>query len=274
MKIMNGNNGSFQIPLEVLKDILSSGLIIIGNKKCGKSNAGKVILHQFIQKQKDFPNLKVKIFDTVFNWRYSFTSIPYILVNENNDTEEFLHKIALANSHLIVDVDYLYSDEAQEIIGEILEYDYLHKKQLKIANQGKITEYSLYLIEEAQNIIGTYALMRDVGKFWLKMVSEGRNMGINFIFIGQRAGDISPKAVERSQNYLIGRTLGDNNKRKVKSIAGKDVMERAEKLKVGEFIFYNGLHTYFVRFPLFKSNSKPYPYQYKPDNKPIWKLIK
>ena len=262
----------FEIPIETLRDILQSGLIIIGNKKCGKSNAGKVILQHFIKNQDKFGNLRIKIFDTVFNWRYSFTSIPYILVNEDNDTEERLKEIALKDSHLIIDVDYLYSDEAQETIGEILEYDYTHKKNLKIQNQGKITEWSLYLIEEAQNIIGTYALMKDVGKFWLKMVSEGRNMGVNFIFIGQRAGDISPKAVERSQNYLIGRTLGDNNKRKVRSIAGKDVMERAEKLKVGEFIFYNGINTYFVRFPLFKPNGYPYPLKLS-KNKPIWRKI-
>jgi len=251
---------TLEIPDEVLTEILETGIIFIGGKKCGKTDGCKWLIKKFLENPK-FANVRFRILDTALNWRYKFLKIPYFHLKD--DTLEFLDELAKYPQNVIVDVDFRDPSIRQLIESELAYISYDEQKQRKITQQGLVNNWVFYIIEEAQNIIGTYALKKDIGKDWLSMVSDGRNFGLTFGFIGQRAADISPEAVERCQSYLIGTLVGDNNKKKVRAISNKEVMENCTRLGRGEFIFWNGKIATPVKFPKWEFPEKPYPLELK-----------
>lgn len=135
---------------------------------------------------------------------------------------------------------------------------------------GKVVKWICYIIEEAQTIIGSNALRSRENRFWLKAISTGRNLGLSFVFITQRLADVSSKAVERCNGYLIGKTLGDNNLRKLRAVAGKQLSWLVRDLKVGEFYYYNG-QQHYIKFPLYKGKHKTI--MYKPQRNGIRDFI-
>lgn len=239
---------------QLIEDIKRAGLIIVGGRGVGKSNVAKVIASQLICG--DHPNLQVKITDSCQNWIHNFVDIPYQHINEETLIPDDVY---FGEESFIYDMELSDVGAVQETIGELVVTDYeVHREYKK---QGLLDEWIIWVVEEAQNVLGSYALNGNAGKVWLKIISESRNFNINFIFIGQRLADISTKAVERCEGYLFGRMTGDNDLKKVARICGKErgIHEVVPRLKIGEFIFWNGSDAYhLIDVPRFESERKPY----------------
>jgi len=252
------------IPKSILVDILKMRANILGNPRCGKTNLAKVVLSEFVKK---LPTIQIKVFDTCGVWRYDFLS-NFKFQEVNNTTR----KVYDGMDNILFDVEFSDSEEIMQFIGNDVKINYDLNRERKKAINGMLNldDWILYVLEEAQSSLGRYSLSRETGRIWLKMISEGANFGLGYLFIGQRAADISASVIERSTCYFIGKTTGENNTRKLKGITGKKagenelgipIYEKAKSLEQGEFIWWNGTSAYNFKCPLF---DKLYP-----NNKPI-----
>lgn len=249
------------IPKRFLLDILSRGCNILSDRQMGKTNLAKVIVSEMV-KQKFLA--QHRIFDTAQVWRHSFLS-TFKFQEINDETRQVYDGI----DNILFDVEYDDTERIMQFMGNTILLDYKLNRQRKKASNGVLTDWKVYTLEEAQNSLGSYSLNRETGRIWLKILSEGANFNLAFLMIGQRASDISTKAIERMQTYWIGRTSGDNNVRKLKGIvgnkAGSDTLgmplhEKARTLKIGEFLFYNGAEAWLFESPKFEDsypNQKP-----------------
>lgn len=251
---------------EIIKEMLQTGVVIAGAKGCGKSNAAKVLSSEIIK----IPNIQCRIFDSCQNWKHGFDS-SVICQTINEDTRS----LYIGDKNVLYDIELMDIERTMDVIGKIVSYDYSVQRRLKAIN--KMERYIVYLIEEAQNILGTYSLSRESGKLWIKMVSEGRNFNMAFVFIGQRMADISTKVIERANGYLFGRTSGDNDRKKINRIignatistrleneewirlSGNKISEEISTLNTGEFIYFNGKEGRFIKFPNYVNASTPIP---------------
>jgi len=250
---------------EIIQEILDTGLIIIGSKKCGKSNSAKVLASEIIR---GYPNIQCRIFDSCQVWVHEFDPILYHRINDN------IRFLYIGNKHILYNIEYLDPELRMKAIESIVRYD--RKQQEELKWKGQMNRWIVYIIEEAQNILGRYALSRESGKYWCTFISEGRNFNQAFVMIGQRAADISAQIIERAQGYLFGRASGDNDKSKIKRIVGKrarmvnqlvddewikitgdKIAEETGQLQVGELIYFNGEKGSMIKFPEYKSGTKP-----------------
>lgn len=249
------------IPRKILVDMLERGANILSNRQMGKSNLAQVIISEIVRQQ--LP-CQLKIGDTAQVWRHNFLSS--FKVQEINESTRQVYN---SDSNIIYDLEYQDSERIMQFMGNRVLKDYLMNRERKKVSSGKLNDWVLYCIEEAQNSLGSYSLNRQSGRIWLKMISEGANFNLAFIMIGQRASDITTKAIERMQTYWVGKTTGDNNTRKLKGIlgskAGEDQLgmplhERAKSLEKGEFLWWNGEEAWEFQCPLFADlypNNRP-----------------
>jgi len=249
---------------EIIQEILDTGLIILGAKKCGKSNTAKIIASEMIKN----PNFHIRIFDPCNNWVHEFEPIVYTRMNE--DTRYYYS----GNKNVLYDLEYVDAEEAMVRIGQIVLDDY--EKQRWLKNNGGMKKWVINFIEEAQDVLGRYSLSRNTGKLWMKLVSQGRNFNLAFVMIGQRGSDLSASVVERAQGYLFGRASGENDRRKIrrivgdarikeqygdgeewKRVTGEEIADEVARLDRGQFIYFNGQFGRLIQFPLYKSDNKP-----------------
>lgn len=244
------------IPKKILTDILSHRCNVISDSQMGKTNLVKVLVAEY--EKLDIP-VQRKVFDTAQVWRHSYLN-SFKFQEINDETQRVLD----AEDSIIYDIEYFEAQQISSFMGNIVLLDYQrNRERKKFTNGKKLNDWILYILEESQNSLGSMALNRSDGSVWLKAISEGANFNLSFLFIGQRAQDISTKALERSQTYFIGRTTGDNNTRKLKGLIGskagiesldgkgEPLHVRAQKLSVGEFIFWNGKEAWTFQCPLF-----------------------
>lgn len=239
---------------EILKQILQKRLVIIGNPQCGKTNATMFLARSFMKK----PDVRVFIFDSAINWMHRFDKIPYVNIEDlttelprGENVKDVLFNVSLFDPQ-----------EVKIALSQIILQDYSWRLELK-QNGLPIPYHSLYIIEEVQDVLGTMALRDAASRFLLKAVSEMGNFKMSAILIGQRLADVATPVIERSKMYLFLGATGDNDLRKIKSIAGASVAEKVKMLKTGESILYNGEETYYIKFPLFVANGKPQPLEEK-----------
>lgn len=251
-----------------MEEMLKSGLVVVGSKGCGKSNAVKEIISQILTGKALTEKIaRCKIYDTCQNWRHEFERIPFFEVDEYIHVDDYLIQ-GENNDVILYDFELSNVDDIMHLVGESIKRDFATNREMKKRGSGSIPYWDIYCIEEAQNVLGSYSLNKDTGKFWLKAISEGRNFNMAFIFIGQRLADISTKAIERAQGYLFGKITGDNDKNKIRRICGKiitvdnnhdvDIRAKISSLKQGQFIYWNGVQGWTIDFNLYKSNTKPY----------------
>jgi len=246
-----------QITLEeIIQKVLDSGQIIItGVKQTGKTNTAMWLMRTLMEST-PHKNLEMRtvIFDTVLNWRNRYDSIQYLNV------EDF--RILPTVLDLIVDIGYSDSNETRNAIGQIVMNDFARKRAMKEKFYGKVPYYDVYLIEEAQNCLGQFALNGEVGRFWLKIISECANYKMIFLFITQRLADVSTKVIERTRYFLLGSTSGDNDLAKIRRMGGRKLADYVSGLKKGQFILFDkdSKKQYRITFDLFIQNGKPYPF--------------
>jgi hypothetical protein len=254
---LSGQNVKYEDLLrDVVQKLLESGqLIIVGCKQTGKTNAAMCIMRE-IMNSAAHKNLamKTEIFDTVLQWHYNYDAVQYLNLED--------YRILPTVLDLIIDVPFTDSIETRNAIGQIVLNDFIKKRAMKEKFDGKVPFFDVFVVEEAQNILGSYSLQGDVGRFWLKVISEAMNFKMVFLFIGQRLADISSRVIERSRFFLLGATSGDNDLNKIKRMGGKNLANAVVGLHKGEFVFFDREEKSFwvIGFPKFVQNGKPYPY--------------
>lgn len=253
------------LPDALLREILKTGLVIVGGRGVGKSNAAKVITAEMIKRQ-PLP-IQCKFFDTVLNWRWEFEPI---LFQEIDEKTRFVYS---GIEHILYDIQLLETRDITFFIKKVIKNDFLKQMDLKKQLEGNLGEWELYMLEEASSSLDKYALRRKEGKIMLRVIAEGRNFNQCFIIIGQRLANISTSLVERCHGYLFGKMIGDNDLNKVRRICGsasgmrEEVKNLADK---GEFIYYNGSSAYKFNCPLYKVDTKPRKWIMKEEDKQIW----
>jgi len=216
------------------------------------------------------PLIQPKIFDPCSNWKWEFDDIFYQTINEN------IRYIYSGKKPILFDLDLLTQTETMDFVGKIALNDYMEQRKKKEILSGYNDRNILFVIEEAQNILGSYSLMRRNGRIWLKLISEGRNFGLSFVLIGQRASNISTSALERMQGLFLGKMVADNDLAKIRRICGRDtgIADQVKKLQdVGDFIYWNGSSAYRFACPLYKTNTKPTLWEISEEEKKRWEYL-
>lgn len=265
IEVKTVDQSSEVLPDPILREILKTGLVIVGGKGTGKSNAGKVVTAEIIKKQ-PLP-IQCKIFDTALNWRWQFEPI---LFQEINDRTRFVYS---GQKHILYDVDYIDETKLMDFITRITVNDYWKQRNLKTELEGNLLNWKLYTLEETQSSMSRFALMRKGGRKMLKMIAEGRNFNQSFIIIGQRLANMSSSLVERCHGMLFGKMVGDNDLAKIRRKCGRDsgIDEKVKNLAdFGEFIYYNGSSAYKFNCPKYDVETRPTQWIMKEEDKKIW----
>ena len=241
------------VPLdeELLNAIKATGLVIAGGPGTGKSNVAKIISAQLI----NAPDIQVKITDSCQNWMHEFELIHYQHINDYTEVPEDVY---FGDKSFLYDLEFTDYEKIQETIGMMISTDFELQRLFK--KKHVMTNWVIWVIEEAQNVIGSYALTGKRGKKWLTLISEGRNFNLRFIFIGQRLGDISAKAVERCQGFLMGKMTGENDRKKINGMPGAksfDLGDAVADLELGQFIYWDGVEPVLLDVPKYAVKTKP-----------------
>lgn len=255
------------LPDPLLREIIKSGLCVLGGRGCGKSNLVKVLISEIVKK---YGLIQPKIFDPCSNWKWEFEDIFYQTIDEHT------RYIYGGKKPILFDLDLLTQIETMEFVGKVALNDYMEQRKKKEILGGHNDKNVLFVIEEAQNILGSYSLMRRKGRMWLKLISEGRNFGLSFILIGQRASNISTSALERMQGLFLGKMIADNDLAKIRRICGRDtgIADQVKKLQdVGDFVYWNGSSAYRYAPPLYKANTKPQLWTISEEEKKRWEFL-
>ena len=195
---------------KLVKAIKETGLTVIGSKSCGKSNAVKCLLKEL---SKDSTVIAIDFatnyaFELGKDFRVKFLNENYLIKKPKIDLTQ----------NLIIDISQTSKNVASQIITELIKSEYYKRVSEVIEGfQSGETERKLYrpflifALEETQSVIGSH--LKEDNDLKTAM-AVGRNYKINFIFITQRLSEIDTALAERS-SYLIGKTSGDNNIRKL-----------------------------------------------------------
>lgn len=217
------------------RSIEEKGLITTGTIGCGKTTLVKYIAKQLIQDA-----YCVKIFDVIGNWKFNFipSVIHQVIINPYekcvNDFQQLQRKSVVYTLKMRSEL------ERRTFIQRILEHDLERQKELFWVNKGKIDaeDRVIYIVEEANTILSTYSIREG---FFKDFVAYGRNFGCIGIYIMQRLADSSPKVIERIPNLAIGKTVGSNDRRRIKDIMPKELLKGRLLNKEHHFeLFFNG----------------------------------
>lgn len=268
----NSNNEKLDtnptLPDTILKEIMKSGMLIVGGRGVGKSTSAKVITTEILKKD---PMTQIKILDPTSTWRWNFSdSVRYQSIDEST---RFIYD---GNKSIIFDVGLIDEYDVMSFIEKIILNDYLRQRDRKEELGGYNDKSIIYVIEEAQSVLGSYSLRRKGGRKMLKMISEGRNYNLAFILIGQRMANISTSALERMQGFLMGKMTGARDLSKIRRVCGRvtGIVDEIPQLNdVGEFIYWNGSSSYRFNCPRYECDTSPIEWKMKPEEIKKWQYL-
>lgn len=236
---------------KLCETIRTQGLTIIGSKGCGKTNATMCVIKNLTKNSVvcvvDFAT--VHAFELGKEFTVKFLNENYLIKKPHVDLD----------SNIVIDVSQTTKPIASEIIRELIKEQYYNRvKEVIVEFQNGAKERKLYrpwlifVLEEAQTTIGRFT--KEDSDLRTAM-AVGRNYKLNFIFILQRLSELDTSLSERSA-YLIGRTQGDNNLRKLSNLLGipRKKLKFVETLQKGEFLFYDGERVEKLKFPLYNGS--------------------
>lgn len=94
-----------------------------------------------------------------------------------------------------------------------------------------------------------------------RYITQGRNFHCSIIGVSQRLASVDTNFVENCDLRYIGRTSGDNNRRKMKGFGiSKEDITTIQNLPRGKFLMHYGTSTSIEEVPYFKSPIKPQRY--------------
>ena len=214
------------------RTIHNGSLLVSGSGGSGKTFASMWIIRRVMQSANhQSGEYKITIVEPCLNYRYKFDSIPFI--------DYASTKLVPDKQDLIIDIYSLKPKAKRECLTSILSNDFVHKQELKIANNGVNTFKNFYMLDELHNVIGRYALVGNAGAELLDTVTECRNFGMYIIGVTRRLSDLSTSFVESCRTNLFGKTSGQNDLDKIEKMYGNKVSNAVANLKPRSFVYFD-----------------------------------
>jgi len=186
----------------------------------------------------------------------------------------WLEELLQSKQHLLFEIKYLNGRRIKKFESMILQYIF-SMQELEITKNPQYKHHYIMVFEEVQNSFGTYSMNDDESSVLLSILTKSRtDANIHYIAIGQRLNDISTKVVERLRP-LIGKTLGENSLRKLRTMLPKDLRVRIQTLPERTWIYLDGKENPELTIPTYEKEGeptmlKPIP---EPKKKPILERI-
>jgi len=210
---------AIRVPIEYMLE--NGDSIIIANKGFGKI----VLLMQLAREIRSQPDTRLIIFETFPKWIHEFDCIPYLTINSGDVVEkskslrgdEIKHALE-NNKDLLFLLDLEDQDQFSFFMYTIIRYFY-RKHYLTAHRYGtdKIKERVVFIIEEAQNLFDSRVIDKKMFNRLRRMISEARNLKINFISASQRLQDLNTKIRGRSK-FFFGLVNQDDYELKIRKL--------------------------------------------------------
>ena len=219
-----------------------SNIAIYGLSGCGKTRLANDIASQ-LSKQNYF----IAYFDVVGNIR----DISDLRHYQKIDREK--PNIVLPTEEgIIYDISDLLLNDQQAFVNNFLEIFWLCRK---VNIEWK--KQAIIILEESE-LYCQYLNSKTTPQI-LKFCMAGRNEPIRtrVMAISPRIANVSTSISEMCEQVYLGTTLGDRNAVKIRHLFGKEYVDVAKNLDVGQFLWKHSTEIDIVKVPLFQPKSKP-----------------
>ena len=223
-----------------LEECKASNILVSGTNKTGKSRlaCGVASVLQSL-------GWKVIAFDNSGSWK-SISDIPNLLVLEPNRTE---YNLPLTKKSLLVDISNLTLDKQKELVDSVCSDIWINRG---LYGSGWLLlileEFELY----AKNLRGTAT------QNLKRICHAGRNKQVRVLGVTTDLSLVDPSFIRLTQQRFHARLgIEVNCKRRFRGYYGKEWLEVATRLQLGEFIRLVRDQLSLVRVPLFEPKRKP-----------------
>lgn len=233
------------LPLSV-KDCMKSNILVSGTNGQGKSLWSMAICDYLMRN-----NFQIMVFDNSGVWKKK-SSIPFYYQVKNGyfgfKIDEFL------DMNLIFDISLLLPDYQKSFIEMVLNEVWLDRAE------NPNPKWLLIVCEESQLYLRNIRSLISQ-QFW-RIASAGRNLGIRVLAITPSIVSVDSEFRRLSQQRYQFKLPNElNTIKRFNSLYGKQWVEKALNLKVGECLYYLNERIRKVKVPLFRSSIKPQNYQ-------------
>lgn len=227
-----------------------SNIAIFGFSGCGKTRLACDIASQLQR-----AGYWVAVFDPVGIWK-NISNIPHYQQMMGNP---LIMRLALPCQSVIYDISGMVLEHQQSFINEWCR-QYFHFRRTSSWDQPAI------IIFEESHLFARN-LRSKTSQQILRLATAGRNFNTRVLSLTQRVSNLSTEISEQSEQIYLGYTIGENNRRKIRTLLGKEWIKVAEELEVGEFIWRHGRRIEVVKVPLFNTNNMPEEIKLEPIKK-------
>lgn len=212
-------------------DILTGRGFITGKSGSGKSNTAGRMLEDLLEQ--NFPFLIIDTEGEYYGLKEKY-EILHVGADSNCDVQigpEHADKISdLAleqNIPIVLDVSgYLESEEAKEMVKEVIQKLFNKEKKKKMP--------FLVVIEECHEYIPEQPQLDECGRSIIKVAKRGRKRGLGVLGISQRPADVKKDFITQA-NYKIWHQLDwETDLNVVRRVINKESVETVKNLEVGQ----------------------------------------
>lgn len=226
-----------------LEECKASNILVSGTNRTGKSRLACAIA-SVLQSL----NWKILIFDNSGIWQ-SISDIPNLLVLEPNRTE---YNIPLTKKSLLIDTSNLKEDKQRELIDGVCSDLWLNRRLYG-------SEWILLVLEEFE----LYAKnLRTTSQNLKRICHAGRNRQVRVLGVTTDLSLIDCSFIRLCQQRFHARLgIEINCKRRFRGYYGKEWLQIATRLQLGEFIYLLRDQLSLISVPLFMPKRQPKPIQ-------------
>jgi len=234
-----------------LEECRASNILISGTNRTGKSRLACAVA-SILQSL----NWKILAFDNSGTWK-SISDIPNLLVLKPN---RLVYNLPITEKSLLVDISNLTLDSQKELIDSVASDIWINRSLYG-------SQWVLIVLEEfelyAQNIRGTAT------QNLKRICHAGRNRQVRVLGVTTDLSLIDCSFIRLCQQRFHGRLgIEVNAKRRFRGYYGKEWLQIATRLQLGQFIYLNKDKLTLIRVPLFEAKRKPQ--NLKSESKESW----
>lgn len=248
--------------------------LLVSRKGTGKTNNLMVLARHF----RSLPDTRVFIFEDFPLWCKRFDKIGYFIIHDE-DVRETSHTISMEDYFLRHDRDYtiykgqellealqnnkdlIFVSEIQDIERQAffiyaIVYYFYRKAYLRAYKDYQKTERVIFVIEESQNVFDASTISKKIFNRLRKIFSVARNLNLHFVFASQRLQDLNTKIRARAEPLYGSPTPDDFDLKLYRLLRNSKHRNNILNFKRGEFLWAS--KDKIIKFPLFKSQGKPF----------------
>ena len=223
-----------------LAECRASNILVSGTNRSGKSRLACAIA-SVLQNL----NWKILAFDNSGIWK-SISDLPNVLVLEPN---RLAYDLPITEKSTLIDTSNLTVDKQRELIDSVCSDIWLNRRLYG-------SEWLLIILEElelyAKNLRGTSTSNLK------RIFHAGRNKQVRVLGVTTDLALIDCSFIRLTQQRFHARLgIEANSKRRFKSYYGKEWLQVATKLRLGEFIYLLRDQLKLVRVPCFETKRRP-----------------